>query len=81
VGDVGVDEVLFSYGFVEQILKGSVEVALVVWSHYFFCELSEQGGWKVMKCQVDEEVIFCGHGCCFLIHARSLGARGYGIKR
>jgi hypothetical protein len=58
-----------------------VYVALVVWPDYFFGELSEQGGWKVMKCQVDEEVIFYGHGCRFLIHVRSLGARDYGVKR
>ena len=43
----------------EQVLDCSVQIALGVWSHDFFCELVEQGGGKVMKCQVNEEVVFC----------------------
>jgi hypothetical protein len=30
VGDAGVDEVLFGYGFVDEVLNGSVQVAIVV---------------------------------------------------
>ena len=60
MGDVGVYEVLFGYGFVEQIFDCSIQVAIVVGSYDFLGELGEQGGWEVMESQVDEEVVFCG---------------------
>ncbi len=42
VTDVGLDEVLFYEGFVEEVLDGSVHVAVVVRSHDFFCKLGEK---------------------------------------
>ncbi len=42
VGDVGLDEVLFSEGFVEQILDGSIHVTVVIWPDYFLCKLTEK---------------------------------------
>jgi hypothetical protein len=52
VCNVGVDEILFGEGFMEQVLDCCVQVALVVGSNDFFGELGEQEGWEVVKCQV-----------------------------
>jgi hypothetical protein len=39
VGDVGVDEVLFGYGFVDEVLDGRVQVAAIVGAYDFFCKI------------------------------------------
>jgi len=49
VGDVGEYEVLFCYCFVEQVLDGSVQVAVIVWSHNFFCEFGCERDWNIVK--------------------------------
>ena len=59
MGDVEVDKVSFGYGFMEQVLNRSVQVAILVGSYDFLGELGEQVGWKVMESQVEEEVVFC----------------------
>ena len=41
VSDMGLDEVLFSAGFMEQVLDGSVHVAAVIRSNDFLCKLVE----------------------------------------
>jgi hypothetical protein len=79
VGDVGVDEVLFGEGFVEQVLDCSVQVAVVVGSHDFLCELGKQGGWNLVESQVHEEVVLGGEDYCFLFHVNSLWAPAYGL--
>ena len=50
---MGLDEVLFGEGFVEQVLDGNVHVATVVRFDDFFCKLGEQRSWNAMKRQVN----------------------------
>lgn len=71
VGDVGKDEVLFRERFVDEVLEGSIHVAFIVGSDDFLSKLAEQRGWKTVKRQVHEQVIFCGQDCISLSHARS----------
>jgi hypothetical protein len=52
VSDVGLDEVLFSEGFVEQILDGSVHVTVVVRSNDFLCNLREKRSGNTIKSQI-----------------------------
>jgi len=71
VGDVGEDNVLFCEGFVDEVLEGSIHVAFIVGSDDFLRKLTEQRGWKTVKRQVHEKVIFCDQDCVSLFHARS----------
>ena len=42
VSDMRLDEILFCYGFVKQVLDGSIHVAAVVGFHDFFRKLREK---------------------------------------
>ena len=47
--DVGEDEVLLCYGFVDEVLDGRVQIAIVVWSYDFLGKLGKQRGRNIMK--------------------------------
>ena len=46
--DVGENKVLLCYGFVDEVLDGNVQIAIVVWSNDFFYDLEWKDGGEVL---------------------------------